>query len=302
MSFIARVFPRRTRATPNDPLAFIGAPGLFPPKVDRVHISVTFTWDLAEGERLAREWAPVAPVEIGGPATGMKGENFRPGMYLRPGYVITSRGCPNRCWFCSVWKRDGAVRELPINHGWNVLDDNLLACSRDHVSRVISMMGNERHQGEFTGGLEAARFQPWAATALRSIRPKTVFFAYDETDDWGPLVKAAEMCWQAGFTRASHCIRAYVLCGWPQDSMSAAEIRMREVLNLGIVPMAMLWRNQDGKRDPAWRTFQRIWARPASVCAMRSSGKKESEEETVGFRLRSPDQKGNGVTPPAEPE
>lgn len=268
MSGIARVFPRRTRATPNDALSFTGGPGLFSPEVYEVHISVTFTWDLSEAERLAREWESIAPVKIGGPATGMKGENFQPGMYLRPGYVITSRGCPNRCWFCSAWKRDGEIRELPVNHGWNVLDDNLLACSRDHISRVIAMVGNEHHQGEFTGGLEAARFQPWVATALRSIRPKTVFFAYDTPDDWEPLVRAAEMCWQAGFTKASHCLRAYVLCGFQKDTMQEAERRMRQVLNLGMVPMAMLWRDQSGKRNPAWRTFQRIWARPASVCAM----------------------------------
>ena len=36
---IARVFPRRTNATPTDPLAFIGYPGLFPPEVDAVHVS-----------------------------------------------------------------------------------------------------------------------------------------------------------------------------------------------------------------------------------------------------------------------
>jgi len=37
MNIIARVFPRRTRATPTDELAFIGEPGLFPPEVDAVH-------------------------------------------------------------------------------------------------------------------------------------------------------------------------------------------------------------------------------------------------------------------------
>ncbi|MFH1604497.1 MAG: hypothetical protein ABIH03_11385, partial [Pseudomonadota bacterium] len=62
--------------------------------------------------------------------------------------------------------------------------------------------------------------------------------------------------------------RCYVLCGWPKDSKEAAEKRLRDVLALGIVPMAMLWRDKDGKREPTWRRFQRIWARPASVCGM----------------------------------
>ena len=42
----------------------------------------------------------------------MSGGDFVPGRYLAPGYVITSRGCPNRCWFCSVWRREGALREF----------------------------------------------------------------------------------------------------------------------------------------------------------------------------------------------
>ena len=58
------------------------------------------------------------PVHMGGPAFNMPGGDFVPGMYLKKGYVITSRGCPNRCWFCSVPRREGGrLRELPITEG-----------------------------------------------------------------------------------------------------------------------------------------------------------------------------------------
>lgn len=41
---IARVFPRKTKATPDDELCFFGPPPLLNmPEVDEVHISVTFT-------------------------------------------------------------------------------------------------------------------------------------------------------------------------------------------------------------------------------------------------------------------
>ena len=99
---IIRIFPRRTKATPTDPLAYFGPPDLFA-EADEVHVNVTFTYDMDRAEQLAEQWRHVAPVKIGGPATGMRGEAFVPGMYLKLGYVITSRGCPNRCWFCSVW-------------------------------------------------------------------------------------------------------------------------------------------------------------------------------------------------------
>lgn len=260
-----RVFPRRTRATPDDAEVFCGPPpsGLV---ANRVHISVSFTWDIPKALELAKAWKAVGDVEMGGPALETRGEEFVPGKYLKRGYVITSRGCPNKCWFCSVWKREGlAVRELPIVEGWNVLDDNLLACSDRHVCDVIDMLNRQRERIHFTGGIEAARLESWSADAIRSVKPKQVFFAYDTPDDWEPLVRAASMCWKAGFSKASHTIRAYVLCGWPKDTITQADIRMRQVVGIGVMPMAMLWRDVKGNRNPNWSIFQRIWARPVII-------------------------------------
>jgi hypothetical protein len=44
MTRLIRVFPRRTRATPDDDLARFGPPDLFD-EADEVHVSVTFTYD-----------------------------------------------------------------------------------------------------------------------------------------------------------------------------------------------------------------------------------------------------------------
>jgi hypothetical protein len=261
---IARVFPRRTRATPDDALAFVGDPPLFVPPVDAVHISVTFTWDITEGRRLGKEWSRVAPVTVGGPAIGTRGEEFSPGVYLAPGYTITSRGCPNRCWFCPVWKRDGNVRELEIRDGWKIQDDNLLACSREHILAVFSMLKRQKCRAEFAGGLEAARFTTWHAETLFGLKPVQVFFAYDTASDWEPLRGAADLLWRAGFRKdARSALRCYVLIGYPRDTIPAADDRLRQVWNLGFLPMAMLYRGQDGKYDLAFRRFQRLWARPA---------------------------------------
>jgi hypothetical protein len=270
---VARVFPTRTNATPRDPLAFSPRPGKdyrdaapplpgMAPKVDAVHISAVFTWDLPGAYWLAEEWDRVAPVTIGGPATGMRGEDFTPGMYVREGYVITSRGCPNRCWFCSVPKREGNIRELPITEGWNVLDDNLLACSEKHITAVFDMLKRQKMgRPQFTGGLEAARLTPDLALSLREVKPKQLFFAYDTPDDYAPLVQAVELCWHAGFTPASHALRCYVLCGWPKDTLAEADKRMRAVLSLGVLPMAMPWRDRQGVVSLEWSRFARRWTR-----------------------------------------
>lgn len=263
---IIRVFPRKTAATPVDDLVRIGvAPTLFD-EADEVHVSVAFSWDLPLAEKLAAAWAPVAPVRIGGPATGEAGGEFMPGRYVKQGYVLTSRGCPNSCWFCNVWRREGqAVRELPITDGWNLLDDNLLACSEDHQRAVFAMLKRNKRNGpvQFTGGLEAKRLEWWHVEALRDLKPKQMFFAYDTPDDLEPLRRAGWMLRQAGFTTASHVLRAYVLCGWPADTIEAAAKRMQQTVDAGFMPMAMLYRDNSGRRDPVWQKWSRQWARPS---------------------------------------
>ena len=284
---ILRVFPRRTNATPTDePLVAWGQPTFFSTRydVDEVHVSVAFTWDMPEAERIARVYESYGHrVSIGGPATGKPGGNFVPGMYIKRGYTITSRGCPNRCWFCTVWKREGAtVRELPIVDGWNILDDNLLACSEDHIRAVFAMLKHQKRRAEFTGGLEAARLKPWHIDLLRELKPKQVFFAYDTPDDLEPLRQAGRMLLDAGFTTTSHQLRAYVLIGYPKDTFANAEKRFAETIDSGFMPMAMLYRDVKGETSADWRTFQRQWARPAIIAGRRFP---RSEIE----RLRTPE-------------
>jgi hypothetical protein len=266
-----RVFPRRTNLTPVDGLVAVDCPpGLFH-ESDAVHISVAFTYDLPRAEWLEKQWRRVAPVSIGGPAIGVPGGDFVPGMYVKDGATITSRGCPNRCWFCSVWKREGGIRELPVQRGYNILDDNLLACSPAHIAAVFAMLSTyPKRTAEFTGGLEAKLLTARVAEMLFSVRPKTMYFAYDTPDDADPLNEAGKLLWSAGFKKGDHNVRCYVLCGFPKDTMTAAEERMRFVLGVGMSPMAMLWRGADGKTEREWRRFQRAWVRPTIIYAKSS--------------------------------
>jgi len=264
---IARVFPRITNATPLDDYTFFEPPGMFLPPIDEVHVSVAFTYDIPKAELLARQWETIAPVKIGGPAMNEPGGEFEPGMYLKPGYVITSRGCPNNCWFCSVPKREGkGIRELKIKEGNNILDDNLLACSDHHIKGVFKMLEDQQYgQPIFTGGLEAAILKDWHAERLFKLKPKSLFFAYDTPDDYEPLVKAGRKLLNAGFTTASHTLRAYVLIGYPKDTFEKAEARLRQTVAAGFFPMAMLYRNKAGEVSRKWVSFQRLWANPFIV-------------------------------------
>ncbi len=267
---VARVFPRRTAASPTDDLAFFAEPPMWLPEISEVHISVAFTYDLKRAEYLAGQWRHVAPVRIGGPATGEAGGDFIPGQYLKHGYVITSRGCPNRCWFCSVWRREGtAIRELPITDGFNVLDDNLLACSEAHIRAVFAMLKRQLERAEFTGGLEAARLADWHVDLLADLKPKQVFFAYDTPNDLEPLIEAGRKLRRAGFADMpkNRVLRAYVLIGHPKDTIEAAERRLYQTIEAGFMPHAMLYRDEREQTNREWRRFQREWARPVIIAA-----------------------------------
>lgn len=252
--------------TPDDSLVFTEPPGLFLGDIEKIDVSVSFTWDIPRAEWLAYQWEKIAPVSLGGPAMRTKGGDFEPGKYLKKGYVITSRGCPNKCWFCDVWKRDGNIRELEIKNGWNVLDDNLLACSEKHIRSVFLMLKNQNYQRpEFTGGLEAARLRDWHIDLLHDLKPKQMFFAYDTPDDLEPLIEAGKKLRKAGWTLRGKILRAYVLIGYPKDKISYAQTRLINTLRAGFVPMAMLYRRKNGQTKPDWKSLQKEWARPANI-------------------------------------
>jgi hypothetical protein len=204
----------------------------------------------------------VQPVEIRGGA-------FTPGLYLKDGWVITSRGCCNSCWFCVVPKREGKIRELPITYGHILQDNNILACSRSHIIKVFKMLeqGKRKYKKpvELKGGLEAKLMQPWIAEELAKLKPSQLFFAYDTPDDLEPLVQAGKMLFNAGWRKGSHALRCYVLCGFKGDTLEKAEKRMIETIGAGFMPMAMLYRDQKGERDRQWMKWQRLWARPAII-------------------------------------
>ncbi|MFZ3132715.1 MAG: hypothetical protein WA125_16840 [Desulfosporosinus sp.] len=268
---IARVFPRITKATPADDLVFTDCPPMFMPEVDEVHISVAFTYDMKRAEWLEMQWRGVGvPVKMGGPAFNERSEEFIPGRYIKEGYTISSRGCPNNCWFCMVPKREGKLREYKIKDGWNILDDNFLACSDDHIKEVFSMLKRQKERPEFTGGLEAKILKPWHAEKLYEAKTKRMYFAYDTPDDYEPLVYAGRLLKDVGFKVSSHTACCYVLIGYKGDTFDKAEKRLNDTIRAGFMPYAMLYKDKNGNTDETWAGYQREWLRPMIVASKMS--------------------------------
>jgi hypothetical protein len=256
--------------TPNDENAFVGEPPLGCPEYDEAHISVTFTWDITKGEYLASQWVGYAKqVRMGGPAVDSLNGEFISGRYLKSEVTITSRGCPNKCWFCLVPKRnDGLLTELQIKPGRIVQDDNLLACSPKHIEAVFDMLKNQKTI-EFSGGLEALRVTPRIAEDLSKLRIYQIWLAYDTPEDEEPLRWAIANL-RPYFKREK--IRCYVLIGFPGDTLSKAETRLKRAWEIGTIPFAMRYRKPASNfndsfvcRERAWNILTRQWTRPAII-------------------------------------
>ena len=252
--------------TPVDSMSFVGRPPFFRPKADEVHISVTFTWDKPEAERLAEHWRAYYPiVRIGGPAYGQRGGKFIGGRYVKPGVTFTSHGCPNRCSQCMV--RHDLVEAEEIMPGWIVQDDNLAATSDRHLDlRVFPMLKAQPLPIQFSGGLEAARINAKWIERLRSVRLGQLFLAYDKSSDDLDVSRAAALLENAGIPR-DKC-RCYVLIGQPGDTQAAARRRCEQVWGWRLMPFAMLYRDETGLRpDNGWRQLQRTFSRPPATKA-----------------------------------
>ncbi len=265
---IIRVFPRRTSLTPTDPLAFVGDPQLWRPAADEVHVSVAFTWDRPEGERLAAAWRQYYPVvKLGGPAFGDKPDGFAPGMYVKPGVTFTTRGCDNSCPWCLVWRCEGGLIELAnFAPGHIIQDNNILQASREHRERVGAMLKTQRLAAVFSGGLQASLIDDWTAEWLRGLRIASVFLAADTAGALRPLEQAIK---RLSFL-SRRKLRVYTMIGYGDETIEAATERLETVWRLGGLPFAQLYQPADMwiSYDHEWKALQRTWSRPAAMFSL----------------------------------
>ena len=267
MKQIIRVFPRKTAMTPTDELAFVGDPPLWRPEADEVHVSVTFTWDKEEGDRLVDAWSNYYPVvKLGGPAiTGSNGD-FTPGRYVKPGVTFTSRGCPNHCPWCLVPLHEGPLRLLDIAPGHIVQDNNFLATPQAHRLAVYEMLREQPRAAVFSGGLESSLVTDEIAGELQSIRIHSVFLAADTDAALGPLQAAID---RLSFLRLrSNKMRCYVMIG-RNETIEQAEQRLEAVWEIGCLPFSQLYQPPEHyiKYPREWRDLNRKWSRPAAIRA-----------------------------------
>jgi len=264
---VIRVFPKRTSLTPDDPLCFVGAPSLFCPQADEVHVSVTFTWDIAEGQRLTGAWGNYYEVvRLGGPALGSPCNGFEPGQYIRRGVTFTTRGCNNHCPWCLVPEREGRLTEYRNFAPGNIVqDNNLLQSSRSHLRRVFAMLKAQSQATVFSGGLDARLVDDWVVEELRGLRINQLFLAADTKGALKPLKRALGKLSELGRQK----LRVYTMIAFNDETLSAAKERLEAVWELGGMPFAQLYQPPDRwiEYSREWKQLARRWSRPAIMKA-----------------------------------
>ena len=171
------------------------------------------------------------------------------------------------CFFCTAWRREGPIRELTIRDGYNVADNNLLACKAEHIDAVFEMLRKQSESIRFSGGFDAELMTERHVELLKSIRLHHAYFAADYPGALPNLERVSVL--MADFHRNQK--RCYVLIGESGESLSSAEKRLEKVYDLGFLPFAMLYRTDNSGttgHTKEWRNLQRKWCRPAAFQAV----------------------------------
>lgn len=156
-------------------------------------------------------------------------------------YVFTSRGCPNRCPYCMVWKFE---KGHWINKDWKnmvdlskpnlmISDNNLSALPFENIKDVVDFVVENDKKVIFNNGFDVKLITPEIATQLGRIKytRRGMRIAFDRIEEDGIFQDSVKLLLDSGIPGSQ--IMAYVLFNFtdkPQD----AYYRAKTCLDLGI--------------------------------------------------------------------
>jgi len=273
---------------------------------DEVGITSIFTWDLdkvCECINSAKKVFPNALIKVGGVAvtkmpeyikekTGIEPhiglipevEKFSPDYSIFPdidySLTFTTRGCVRKCGFCVVSshepvyiERENWVDDINIkSKRIIVMDNNLLACSKEHFDNVIDKLIDFGKEVDLNQGLDAILLTDYQARRLNELKIKPFRFAFDQRYYEKDVRKANELITKYGAN--SKNIHYFILYNW-NDTMQDAHERAAIIQNeLNAIPYAMRycpldsltkntyigkhWNKEDAEKFRMYWNFQRI--------------------------------------------
>jgi hypothetical protein len=173
--------------------------------------------------------------------------------------LFTTRGCPNKCGYCMVWRMEP---KFHILENWDkniiesdrevcvVSDNNFLVSPSEHVKNVINLLNERKKKVIFNNGVDCKLINKENAKLLASLSYIRHGFrtAFDRMSDDGHYQKAMELMQKVGF-RISGNSYTYVLFNF-NDTPQEAYYRAQQAWRYKNNPYLMRYRplNQTYKK------------------------------------------------------
>ena len=181
----------------------------------------------------------------------------------------STRGCPRKCSFCVVPKKDGKLRVVNDFAGLSsgrkrliLLDGNITAAPVNHFRAICEDATSHGVELDFSQGLDARLLTDEHAAILKRTRWKrSLHLAFDSVKDEKAVRRSVEILKRAGIN-TRHDVMYFVLVGYdttPEEDLYRCELLRSLDTNPFVMPF--------DRRDRYQRDLAR-WAN--SVSAFRS--------------------------------
>lgn len=249
-----------------------GAVGFDIDSPDEVYISCIFKKNKEKAVEMAKHY-PV-PVDIGGSGVDLSKRLPHDYEMIMPDYSLytmdydlgfTSRGCPRKCYFCIVPKKEGkfSVVQHPKefhdpNHKNVVLLDNNILWDKDWFLEITDWIIANNLKVDFNQGLDIRLMDNDIAHRLKELKPIKIWhFAFDSINYQDDVIRGIEILRNAGVNLRSKT-NWYVYLDNDRD-FDDAVYRCRLLKEYGTLPYIMI--NQDAERTQRMTDLKR-WCRP----------------------------------------
>lgn len=230
-------------------------------EADQTYVSCVFPWN-ASGDFHVPDCK--GPVRLGG--SGFWGKLLEERLpdeveHVKPDYPpeqlfsmgFTSRGCPRRCPWCIVPKKEGEIKPwAEIYEFWDhrhplilLLDNNLLAAP--NWRETMSALAREPVAVDFHQGLDIRLVTDEVAWWLSRVKTWALRFSFDDWAYHRSVEEGLELLVRHGIP-ASRC-QFYVLLGYRQSPEEDFQ-RLQLLADRRCTIFPMIYRSPDGKLHP----------------------------------------------------
>ena len=146
------------------------------------------------------------------------------GLYgLREAVGFLTRGCPNRCPFCIVSRKEGCASKpvAELSEFWTgqkritLYDPNILACAERE--RLFLQLAGSNAKVRFEQGLDARLIDSDSVGLLKRIKTNELFFAWDLEKNTERITKGL-LAFKAAFPdKQPRDLKVYVLVNYDTD-------------------------------------------------------------------------------------